>query len=292
MKRIRITAVFTAILMSMIFLAGCSLKPTALGGAKKAADKMSKVESLRGNVTIEYEGDISYGVLSGDIGITLDQDVESCSKTGVTHMSGTASASVMGMDAGIPVEIYLQGEEGKVTGYVSADGKNWISREQSVSTSEPNALLGLGIIKKILDKEIEAELLEEPETIGGKEAYVLHVTLRGEIVREIMRELLLSLGQDAAAADEADLTDVSVDAVMYVWKDTYQIAGIRMDCTSLGNVMIREIAGDNGIEVETKKFVISYTADEYDTVDDLQIPQEVIDSSQSGTASILENLLP
>ena len=128
--------------------------------------------------------------------------------------------------------------------------------------------------------------------IGGKEAYVLHVTLRGEIVREIMRELLLSLGQDAAAADEADLTDVSVDAVMYVWKDTYQIAGIRMDCTSLGNVMIREIAGDNGIEVETKKFVISYTADEYDTVDDLQIPQEVIDSSQSGTASILENLLP
>ena len=88
------------------------------------------------------------------------------------------------------------------------------------------------------------------------------------------------------------MTDVSVDAVMYVWKDTYQIAGIRMDCTSLGNVMIREIAGDNGIEVETKKFVISYTADEYDTVDDLQIPQEVIDSSQSGTASTLENLLP
>ena len=237
MKRIRITAVFTAILMSMIFLAGCSLKPTALGVAKKAADKMSKVESLRGNVTIEYEGDISYGVLSGDIGITLDQDVESCSKTGVTHMNGTASASVMGMDAGIPVEIYLQGEEGKVTGYVSADGKNWISREQSVSTSEPNALLGLGIIKKILDKEIEAELLEEPETIGGKEAYVLHVTLRGEIVREIMRELLLSLGQDAAAADEADLTDVSVDAVMYVWKDTYQIAGIRMDCTAVDRVM-------------------------------------------------------
>ena len=292
MKRIRITAVFLAILMCITLLAGCSLKPTALGVAKKAADKMSKVESLRGNVTIEYEGDISYGVLSGDFGITLDQNVESCSKTGVTHMSGTANASVMGMDAGIPVEIYLQKEEGKVTGYVSADGNNWISREQSLSTQEPNALLGLGIIKKILDKEIEAELAEEPETVGGREAHVLNVTLRGEILREIMRELLLSLGQDAAAADDADLTDVSVDAVIYVWTDTYQIAGIRMDCTSLGNVMIAGIAGDNGIEVETKKFLVTYMASEYDTVNDLEIPQEVIDSAQSGTSSILENLLP
>ena len=292
MKRIRITAVLLAVLMSIAVLAGCSLKPTALGVAKKTADKMSKVESLRGNVTIEYEGDISYGVLRGDIGITLDQDVETCRETGVTHMSGTANASVVGMDAGVPVEIYLQSEEGKVTGYVSADGKNWISREQSVSSQEPNSLLGLGIIQKIIAKEIEAELAEETETVGGKEAYVLNVTLRGEILRAIMRELLLSLGQDAAAADDADLTDVTVDAVIYVWKDSYHIAGIEMDCTSLGNVMIRGIAGDNGIEVETKKFTISYMASEYDTVEDLQIPQEVIDSAQSGTSSVLENLLP
>jgi hypothetical protein len=70
-------------------------------------------------------------------------------------------------------------------------------------------------------------------------------------------------------------------------------AAFTVDCTALGNLLIGDMLSENGVSVTTEKFVVTVDDLEYNTIDELKIPEKVIssaeDASDASDAGLFDN---
>lgn len=299
MKKTRIIASLSVVVIAIAALIGCSLlKPTAIGLMRKMASNLDKVSSVKTNIVIDYDGAVSTAFGDLELGLDTDLDLESVKSTGVSHLDGTISGSVFGLSLDMPVESYMQTEEGALTTYTSVDGQRWIK-----STSKPgeNAeaqdfkLDGktiLAILSKIRDKEITADLAEETEKIGEREVYRIDIKVKGDLIGELVRASGSSGNQAAEALQNIDFSGADADIVLYIFKDDNLPARVQIDCTALGSVLIQEQLKEEGVDVRTERFVITADFVEYNTIDSLEIPEEVRSSAVEGDVDLFGEMLP
>ena len=300
MKKTRITALILAIAMTLCALTGCSLfKPTAVSLTKKTVENLGKVQSVKADTNVDYEGAVTIAQLGTDMDIKLsgDFDTEAVIGTGTSHVDGSVSTTlpIFG-DISIPVESYQQIVDGGAVSYTNVFDTGWVkteSKEEDSKTSDfnldPKAIFA--ILQKIVSGEIAAEPAEETEMLGDKEVYKMEVTVSGDLLNEMIKAAAEAEGEDSEALKDIDLTGADAGLVLYIIKDTKLPAKVSIDCTELGNVLMQKMSEDKSFTSKATKFEITMDNIEYDTIDELKIPDEVISSAtDADSVNLFENV--
>lgn len=290
MKKSRIIAIFLAAVMALISLTGCSLfKPTAVSITKKVMKNLETVKSVKGSIKADFEGPASIEGIEFNLALNADLNMETVRDSGVSHVNGSVGTElpVFG-EISLPVESYMMTRDDEAVVYASMDGENWLKLENDKENGQenaqeteklPNYKVMLGILQKIVSGDIKAVLAEETEMKGEREVYRMDVNVSGELIGEILRAADDMSGEGSSISEDIDFTGADANIVLYVYKDEMLPAAATVDCTALGNLLIKDMLSENGVSVTTDKFVITVDNLEYNTIDELKIPEKVISSA-------------
>ena len=108
----------------------------------------------------------------------------------------------------------------------------------------------------------------------------MDVNVSGELIGEILRAAGDMSGEGSSISEDLDFTGADANIVLYIYKDEMLPAAATVDCTALGNLLIKDMLRENGVSVTTDKFVITVDDLEYNTIDELKIPEKVISSAE------------
>lgn len=285
--------------------------PTPLGLLRQMIRNLGRVESFKADMTTNLDGTVSIGGIEAELELNSDIGMESALKEGISHQKGTLKVSAIGLSVDAPIESYTQSEGTKTTTYSSTNGGKWVkSVVDSASTSETTGEQGqqeeqqnadidvdskavIGLFQKIMSGEVKAELAKETETICGKEAFRMDITIAGDVLQDILKIIIQAMGERAQIPDDLDLTNTTTVLVLHIYKDSRLPASLRIDCTELGNALIRSFLKTDGIEGRADRFTFEIVVPEYNTVDSIRIPEEVISGAvDSEQANILDLLIP
>ncbi|HAB94637.1 MAG TPA: hypothetical protein DCF49_07740 [Lachnospiraceae bacterium] len=299
MKKKRWIAVLLVIAVAVsTFVIYNILNPTALGLMRRMARNMEKIQSVKSTVVMDYDGEVATGLGNLAIGLDADFDLESVTSTGVSHMDGTIRGSLFGLSLDMPVESYVETDGETLVTYTSASGQQWIKSTsktgENAQSFKPDEKTILGLLQKIKDKEITAELAKETEKIGDKEVYRIDIKAKGDLIGELIRMAAASGEQTetAKALQNADFSGADTNLVLYLYKDSKLPARAQVDCTALGSILIREQLKEKGIDVRTERFMITVDFTEYNTIESLEIPAEVKSTAIEGEVDLIDEMMP
>ena len=299
MKKSRIIAIILAAVMALVSLTGCSLfKPTAVSITKKVMKNLETVKSVKGNIGADFEGPASVSGMEFDLVLNADLELEAVRDSGISHVKGSVGTEIPIIGSiTLPVESYQVTQDSVAVAYSSMDGKNWVkvkSDKDSAQDTEklPDYKVMLGILQKIVSGDIKAVLTEETEMKGEREVYRMDINVSGELIGDILRAADEMSGEGSSIPEDLDFTGADADIVLYVYKDAMLPASVSVDCTALGNLLIQERLSENGVSVSANKFVVMMDDLEYNTIDELKIPDEVISSAvDSADTGLFDNAL-
>ena len=231
-----------------------------------------------------------------------DLDVQAVTEPAVSHLDGTFTGSLYGVSMDTPLECYVRDEDGESVVYMSPDHRNWVKRRatdpgdveeesQEDTSQELDGKLILGLIQKIMSGEIKAELAEETETICGQEAYRIDINVSGAILQQLL-DIAYS-GKNADQRPEGlDLSEANVESVLYVYKKDKLPAKITVDCALLGNAVMQSLLEKQDYVGATDKFTVTATFTEYNTIDSIEIPEEVVNGATEVDESLFGSMIP
>lgn len=286
MKKSGIIALLLAVAVAAAAIAGFLLsKPTPTNITRKTIKSLGKVTSFKSDVKMDYDGTVSVMGIEADFTLRGDFDQEAAVDTGVSHLKGSVGTKLPLIgDVSLPVESYQQVESSGITVYSSMDGTKWAKSYQENAESEnddqwKDLKMVMGILHLISSGEIKAELAQETEMIGEKEAYRMDITISGEFMMQLLKEVAQAQGDAADIPQDLDLTGADAEVVLYILKKEKLPARITIDCTALGNILTNKYINNDTISAKAQKFLITVDAIEYNTVNGLQIPEEVKSSA-------------
>ena len=287
------------------------LHPTPLGLIRQMLGKLNSVNSFNAEMTIEMGGTLSIGGIEADLGLDSDTAIETVISAGTSHQKGDIKVSLLGMSYDAPLESYQQAEGSKMTSYTSINGGKWIKSVADASQESPQGQDGqqpeesqdvnidvdskmvIGLFRKIVSGEVQTVLAKETETICGKEAYRIDITVAGDLLEDLAKILVRAMGENLQLPDNLDLSKVKAVLVLHIYKDSRLPASVRIDCTELGNALLFDTLQQEGIQGHADRFVFEFVVSEYNTIEKIEIPQEVISTAVEGEdANILDILIP
>ena len=219
MKKSGIIALLLAVAVAAAAIAGFLLsKPTPANITRKTIKSLGKVTSFKSDVKMDYDGTVSVMGIEADFTLRGDFDQEAAVDTGVSHLKGSVGTKLPLIgDVSLPVE------SSGITVYSSMDGTKWAKSYQENAESEnddqwKDLKMVMGILHLISSGEIKAELAQETEMIGEKEAYRMDITISGEFMMQLLKEVAQAQGDAADIPQDLDLTGADAEVVLYILK--------------------------------------------------------------------------
>ena len=274
-----------AIVVGGLALAGF-FKLTPMKLARKSIKELAKVQSFDSDISIEYEGTIDFFGSDVEFALNADCDLKGVTKTGTGHVNGTLSTKLPLLgEISIPVEGYQQYQDDGVLTYTKFNQSQWLRSKVAPASAEGvqfdlDYKVVLGIMQKIASGEIRTELAQETETLRGQEVYRMDISIAGDLLNQILLAVSKAQGENSAVPEDFDISDGDAAIVLYIYKESKLPARIAIDCTALGRAVIRNLLKNNSagesISTGTSRFVITADITEYDTIDEITIPEEVV----------------
>ena len=223
--------------------------------------------------------------------LNSDCDFQGVTKTGTGYINGTLGTKlpILG-ELSIPVEGYQQYMDDGMLTYTRFNRSDWLrSKVVPAQTSAEDVQFDLdykivlGIMQKIGSGEIKAELAEETETLHDREVYRMDISITGDLLNQILMAVSKMQGENSAVPDDFDISDGDAAIVLYTYKESKLPAKIVIDCTALGRAVIRNLLKQNAagesVSTGTNRFVITADIPDYNTIDEITIPEEVVSSA-------------
>ena len=297
----RVTAVLLAVLAIVLAAAAFMyFNPTPARLIGRMARNLEKVSSVEAEVSAEYEGSVTVRVLGMPVETSLmintDLDVEAVTQPAAAHIEGRVGGTVYKFSADTPLECYVREEDGGSAAYMSTDSAHWIRHMTKESGNESSlngsdGKLVLGLIQKILSGEIKADLAKETVTICGQEAYRISIGISGDILQQIV-EIIYSSGNAVNIPEGLDVRDAGTKCELYIYKKKNLPARLTIDCAPLGNAVMQSLLGKQDLAGAADRFTVTATFTGYNTIDSIEVPEEVVSSAVESPESLLGILIP
>lgn len=248
--------------LSMMVLGGCGEKKvTAESLVKDMNANMESVKSVSGDFNMEMAMGVSVSGISMDMDVTMEGEYQGTMDPEVFYMDTTMAMSLMGIS--MDMEMYSQTEGDTVTTYTGMAGE-WTKTEEPVSDgSEMQDMYAM------FDAGDDVVLAEETETFNDKEVYVLTSTATGEKVQDLLGSM--DMEDMLAEYGDMDLSQLSVEVVVKVYKDTVLPASVSVEMTGEGLTTEAD-----GTTVELSGFTMEMTYNSFDDVEEIVIPEEAL----------------
>lgn len=294
----------TAIVLAMIIsIAGCEGKMTLESLLEVSAKNAGKVESFEMEAVLELDVDVEIENMS--IGITAGGEAAMEYTEDASHITGEFSYSAATEEEAINIEAYLIKEDDAYVLY-SDDGQGWTMAasdeglgtdvkdiEKALEAIQLGELIGL-----LADYEDDLELNKELEKVNKKDAYLIEGEVDGNYLIDLLKSVDMKEATDTfdelLGGSDLDLGDIKVDISLWIDKssklpvkmtvdfqgavETAVDAYMKVMTGSLGAFASDETSQYlEGMKIKTNAAVIELTFASFDKVDDIEVPDDVLD---------------
>ena len=256
-----------ALIVLALTIAGCGSK-SAESLAKKALSNLSKSDSAAIESKTSMTAQMSSAEL-GEMSLAAEQEnrVEYTNDPEIIYSQGSYKQKIDDTDLTTAIEEYQVKEDDKTVTYTKLEDF-WMRMEGGTSIKS----MSESILTAVAEKKGTAVLADETQQMEGQESYAIHAELPVGEIPEIMSTAEGLLGQ--VGSNGGQMPNIIAD--LWISKDTGLPVLMIIDMKACGNYLIQSIEGAAG---EFSDYSMNITYKSFDTVKDLQLPQEAKDSA-------------
>ena len=272
-KQKRLMALGITAAMAAGLLSGCGTKATPENLLRDMQKNAEKTESA----LLNFKMDIAMGDGTDDVGLGMDMNMETTTEPEASHGKGTVSISMSGMDFSVEMEMYSVQEDGEYVTYTLMEDQ-WTKEvsDDGEMTGEVDS-----IADNVEEYADQFELAEDLVTVNDKECFELTGELDGDLFSEMMQtDMLDSLA--GYGIDEEALSDMMFPCTIDIYKDSILPARLYFDMTE----SMAPLMEDSGVTVS--ECYVDMTFMEYDTVEEITVPDEAVSAAEDGSDSGLD----
>lgn len=254
---------FTAI-MTAGLLSGCGTKATPENLLRDMQKNAEEKESVLMNFKIE----MAFTDGSADVSLGVDMNMETVAEPESVHGKGTVSLNMDGVDFDVETEMYSVKEEDEYVTY-SLMQDQWTREvaDDGEMTGEVD-----NIAEDVQEYADQFKLSEDLVTINDKECFELTGELGGDLFSEMIQmDMLDSL--EEYGIDEDALAGMVFPCTIDIYRDSILPARLYFEMSDT----IASILEDSGVTIS--ECYVDMTFMEYDTVEEITVPEEVITSA-------------
>lgn len=225
---------------------------------------MEEKESVLMNFKIE----MAFTDGSADVSLGVDMNMETVAEPESVHGKGTVSLNMDGVDFDVETEMYSVKEEDEYVTY-SLMQDQWTREvaDDGEMTGEVD-----NIAEDVQEYADQFKLSEELVTINDKECFELTGELGGDLFSEMIQmDMLDSL--EEYGIDEDALADMVFPCTIDIYRDSILPARLYFEMSDT----IASILENSGVTIS--ECYVDMTFMEYDTVEEIRVPEEVITSA-------------
>lgn len=265
----KLAAMGMAAVMTAALLSGCGggTKATPENLLRDMTDNAEKVESALMNMKFEI------AMTSGEdsLSIGMDMDMETTSEPEASHGKGTVSFEMAGSNFSTEMEMYTVLEDDQYVTYTMMENewtKEVADEEEALGDVEGMT----GSIEEYADKfQLEEDLVD----VDGKECFELTGELEGDIFAEMIQSDMMD-SFSGYGLDEETVADMVFPCTIDIYRDTILPARIYFDLAETFEPLLE----DSG--VTASDCYIEMTFMEYDSVDEIVVPDEALAAEDAG----------
>lgn len=272
-KQKRLMALGITAAMAAGLLSGCGTKATPENLLRDMQKNAEKTESA----LLNFKMDIAMGDGTDDVSLGMDMNMETTTEPEASHGKGTVSISMSGMDFSVEMEMYSVQEDGEYVTYTLMEDQ-WTKEvsDDGEMTGEVDS-----IADNVEEYADQFELAEDLVTVNDKECFELTGELDGDLFSEMMQtDMMDSLA--GYGIDEETLSDMMFPCTIDIYKDSILPARLYFDMTE----SMAPLMEDSGVTVS--ECYVDMTFMEYDTVEEITVPDEAVSAAEDGSDSGLD----
>lgn len=272
-KQKRLMALGITAAMAAGLLSGCGTKATPENLLRDMQKNAEKTESA----LLNFKMDIAMGDGTDDVSLGMDMNMETTTEPEASHGKGTVSISMSGMDFSVETEMYSVQEDGEYVTYTLMEDQ-WTKEvsDDGEMTGEVDS-----IADNVEEYADQFELAEDLVTVNDKECFELTGELDGDLFSEMMQtDMTDSLA--GYGIDEEALSDMMFPCTIDIYKDSILPARLYFDMTE----SLAPLMEDSGVTVS--ECYVDMTFMEYDTVEEITVPDEAVSAAEDGSDSGLD----
>ena len=272
-KQKRLMALGITAAMAAGLLSGCGTKATPENLLRDMQKNAEKTESA----LLNFKMDIAMGDGTDDVSLGMDMNMETTTEPEASHGKGTVSISMSGMDFSVETEMYSVQEDGEYVTYTLMEDQ-WTTEvsDDGEMTGEVDS-----IADNVEEYADQFELAEDLVTVNDKECFELTGELDGDLFSEMMQtDMTDSLA--GYGIDEEALSDMMFPCTIDIYKDSILPARLYFDMTE----SMAPLMEDSGVTVS--ECYVDMTFMEYDTVEEITVPDEAVSAAEDGSDSGLD----
>lgn len=272
-KQKRLMALGITAAMAAGLLSGCGTKATPENLLRDMQKNAEKTESA----LLNFKMDIAMGDGTDYVSLGMDMNMETTTEPEASHGKGTVSISMSGMDFSVETEMYSVQEDGEYVTYTLMEDQ-WTKEvsDDGEMTGEVDS-----IADNVEEYADQFELAEDLVTVNDKECFELTGELDGDLFSEMMQtDMTDSLA--GYGIDEEALSDMMFPCTIDIYKDSILPARLYFDMTE----SLAPLMEDSGVTVS--ECYVDMTFMEYDTVEEITVPDEAVSAAEDGSDSGLD----
>ena len=273
-KQKRLVALGLTAAMAAGLISGCATKATPENLLRDMQKNAEKTESA----LLNFKMEMAMGDGTTDVSLGMDMNMETTTEPEASHGKGTVSINMGGMDFSVETEMYSVQEDDEYVTYTLMDDQ-WTREvaDDGEITGEVDSIADN--MEEYADQFV---LADDLVTVNDKECFELTGELDGDLFSEMMQtDLTDSLA--GYGIDEETLSDMVFPCTIDIYKDSILPARLYFDMTE----SMAPVLEDSGVTIS--ECYVDMTFMEYDTVEEITVPEEAVSSAaDSGSAGGLD----
>lgn len=261
-------AAAACVILAAAVLSGCGENVTAESLMQDAAEKMAGINSMTGVYDMDMAMEISQSGVSMNVDTSMNMDFETTVEPSALHGTATVDVGMLGLS--MEMEMYTMMEGEQAVSYTRM-GDQWM--KQSVDMPESAASSNMVLdLDNLFGENPELTLQDDTEEENGEEVYVITGSVSAEDLNmDEFNEIMGSVNGAGLEDLGLDLSGLQMDVTLTVYKDSHLPASLSMKSSGEGDVFTMDV---EGVEAALTSLSYDMTFEEYDTVDEIVLPEE------------------
>ncbi len=263
----RFLGMVTAGILATVMLAGCGAsasKVTAESLLQEVQSKCDAMKSLETHTTAEIT--LESDALGGTMDMTMDMTMQTTTEPVANYLKG--NISIPGLGTAMDMENYTVVQDDQILSYTGIAGQ-WMVSKMAYDKDSVERINAAA--EDLLKSKDSLKLADETQDVDGTEAYMISGSISGADVKNLLSSMESTLG-GLTGDTEMNLDDITVDFTYAVSKADKMPLYMDMVFSGLG-------AGEGDEQVTFSKFNMKMEYTNYDTVEAITVPQDVVDSA-------------
>ena len=229
---------------------------------------MAGINSMTGVYDMDMAMEISQSGVSMNVDTSMNMDFETTVEPSALHGTATVDVGMLGLS--MEMEMYTMMEGEQAVSYTRM-GDQWM--KQSVDMPESAASSNMVLdLDNLFGENPELTLQDDTEEENGEEVYVITGSVSAEDLNmDEFNEIMGSVNGAGLEDLGLDLSGLQMDVTLTVYKDSHLPASLSMKSSGEGDVFTMDV---EGVEAALTSLSYDMTFEEYDTVDEIVLPEE------------------